>query len=115
MTTIYHRVQTLTTGSREKPDPPVTGKKNVKKQARKTRQENFCHSKLTWYRDRYKAQRQKNTRLSLKASVSMAARLSKAPMRHSSSMVVWVSKPSRGPSHSSVGEESIWSSRGFPV
>lgn len=44
--------------------------------------------------DRYKAQRMKNTTLSRRDSTSVAARLSAAPMIHSSSMAVCVSTPS---------------------
>lgn len=71
--------------------------------------------KLTWYMDRYKTQRHKNTTLSRRASNSIAPRLSAAPIRHSSSIAVCVSKPSRGPSHSRVGEDSSCSPRGLPL
>lgn len=70
---------------------------------------------LTWYMDRYKTQRQKNTTLSRRASTSVAARLNTAPMRHSSSIPVCVSKPSRGPNHSRVGKDSSCSTRGLPL
>lgn len=70
---------------------------------------------LTWYMDRYRTQRQKNTTLSRRASTSMAARLNTAPMRHSSSIPVCVSTPNRGPSHSRVGEDSSCSTSGLPL
>lgn len=75
---------------------------------------NWLHQ-LTWYMDRYKAQRQKNTTLSRRASTSMAPRLSAAPMRHNSSIAVCVSRPRWGPSHSRMGEDSSCSPRGLPL
>lgn len=115
-TQIWHFCWTLTTGSREKPGPPDTKarvqSKTIKKMAGI---ETGRATGRTWYRERYSVHRQKNTRLCRRASNNVAARLRAAPARHSSSMAVWVSRPSQGPSHSRVGEDSSCSSRGFPL